>query len=193
MCGRPGRAPCAGCLGDLHAAPTLAPPPGVDDCRALLSYEGTGRELVARLKYRNRRVALPGLAAAAASLVGPGEVDVVTWAPTTGARRRGRGYDQSQLLARRVAAQLGRPCRRLLARGGGPAQTGRSAAERWRGPEFAARPPVPGRVLLVDDVVTTGATVAAAAGALRAAGATTIIVLALARTPVKVPARRVDG
>ena len=193
VCGARGGAPCPTCLDALRPAPALPPPPGVDDCRALLAYEGTARELVARMKYRNHRAALPGTAAAAATLVDPHEVDLVTFAPTTAARRRARGYDQSELIARIVARRLGRPCRRLLRRVGGPAQTGRSAAERWSGPTFVTARVPQGRVLLVDDVVTTGATAAAGAAALRLAGADTIVVLALARTPLKATTERDDG
>jgi predicted amidophosphoribosyltransferase len=164
----------------------LAPPPGVDACHALLSYEGAGRELVARLKYRNQRAALPGLARAAAAAIPEGSVDVVTWPPTTAARRRSRGFDQAELIARSVAATLSLGCGALLRRGAGDAQTGRRAAARWSGgPTFHAPRPVAGKVLLVDDVVTTGATVAAAATALRRAGATAVVVLALSRTPPK--------
>jgi predicted amidophosphoribosyltransferase len=169
----------------MLAAPVLADPVGVDACLALLSYEGAGRELVARLKYRNSRAALPGLAKAMASLViDPGNIDVVTWAPTTPARRRQRGFDQAELLARAVARDLRRPCRRLLVRLPGQAQTGRPLAERRGGPSFRAPFQVPGStVLVVDDVITSGATVAAAARALRQAGATSVVALAAARTP----------
>ena len=38
-------------------------------------------------------------------------VDVVTWAPTTTGRRRARGFDQAELLARRLAREIGRPAR----------------------------------------------------------------------------------
>ena len=185
VCGRAGAAVCGACLADLRPAPALPPPPGVHDCRALLSYEGPARQLVARLKYRNQRGALGGLAAAAASLVAPDEVDVVTWAPTTAARRRRRGYDQSELLAWGVARGLGRPCVRLLRRSPGPAQTGRSAAERWASPGFTLCRRVAGRILLVDDVVTTGATVSAAARCLQDEGLSPPVVLVLARTPLK--------
>jgi predicted amidophosphoribosyltransferase len=113
------------------------------------------------------------------------DLDVVTWAPTSDARRRSRGFDQGELVARHVARQLGVPCRRLLARSGpSVAQTGRSRIERLNGPEFVARPGLDGqRVIVVDDVVTTGATMRSAAAALRHAGASEPRLYAIASTP----------
>jgi predicted amidophosphoribosyltransferase len=182
-CGAQGPALCPGCAAGLAPPPGLPPPPGVDACVALLAYDGSGRRLVARLKYHNERAALGRLAAALAAAA-PSGADVVTWVPTTGGRRRERGFDQAELLARGLARRLHLPCRPLLQRRPGPAQTGRSRAER-RGapPAFTARRSVAGTVLLVDDVVTTGATAAAAARALRGAGARRIVLLAAARTP----------
>ena len=191
VCGAPGSAPCAGCAAELRPAPALPAPAGVDSCAALLTYAGAGRELVARLKYRNARASVPFLARGMAAIV-PYEVDVVTWAPTTPARLRERGFDQARLLARAVARELGVPCRPLLRRRPGPAQTGRDAVARHSGPGFAGGRSIHGRrVLLVDDVVTTGATVAAASRALREAGATEVHSVAAARTPPS--RRRVDS
>jgi predicted amidophosphoribosyltransferase len=180
---------------DLVPVPALPPPQGVDRCDVLLAYEGAGRELVARLKYHNARSALRWLAWQMASLVDPNEIDVVTWVPTTADRRRRRGFDQAELLARAAARQLGRPCRGLLARGSGPPQTGRSSLDRRLGPAIVARPHrhLPARVLLVDDVITTGTTVAVAARALRSSGATTVAVVAAARTPLKRPPSHSDN
>jgi predicted amidophosphoribosyltransferase len=192
VCGARGRAPCAPCASRLRPAPELPLPAGLDGCRALLSYEGVGRELVARLKYRNARAAVGPLARAMAALADRAVVDVVTWAPTTPARRRERGFDQARLLARGVARHLGRPCRPLLRRAPGPAQTGRTLDARRAGPVFFSRTPVPARVLLVDDVVTSGATVSAAAGALRRAGAEVVLAVAAARTPLKAAAASSD-
>jgi ComF family protein len=163
---------------------------GLSACPSLVAYDGAGRELLARLKYRNARAALGWLAEGMADLVGTDAadaIDVVTWAPTTTARRRRRGFDQAELLARRVARLLGRPCRRLLVRVPGSPQTGLGRAERRVGPRFAfapaaARPP-PRRVLVVDDVVTTGASLTAAAAALREGGAIDVRAVAAARTP----------
>jgi predicted amidophosphoribosyltransferase len=182
-CGGPGPALCDGCVAALSPPPGLPPPAGVDACVALLAYEGPGRRLLARLKYANERAALRGLAAALAAAAPPG-ADVVTWVPTTPARRRDRGFDQAELLARAVARRIRLPCRPLLRRRPGPAQTGRSRAERRTSPPaFTARRRVAPTVLLVDDVVTTGATASAAATTLRRAGASSILLLTAARTP----------
>jgi hypothetical protein len=111
-------------------------------------------------------------------------LDVLTWAPTGAARRRRRGYDQAELLARAVGRRLGVRARRLLVRvGDHAAQTGRSRQQRLVGPTFVAIGRVPHRVLVIDDVVTTGATFAAARTALLVGGAHRVHCLAAAATP----------
>lgn len=186
-CGRAAEPVCAACARTLRAPPALPPPPGVDRWLAPFAYEGVARELVARVKYRRARATVPWLAACMARLVvsarAEGAIAVVTWTPTTAARRRARGFDHAEALARAVARELGLPARPTLRRRQGPPQTGRPASARRAGPRFAARPgAVPARVLLVDDVATTGATIAAAAEALRRAGAASVIALTAART-----------
>jgi predicted amidophosphoribosyltransferase len=176
VCGRTGAVLCADCAGQLEPAPLGSGVP------ALFAYAGAGRALVTALKFRNRRSALRIVGRALAAKA-PAPVDVVTWAPTTPGHRRARGFDQAELLARAVAAAARGPCRGLLRRRAGPPQTGQSRADRLAGPRFEACRPVPARVLVVDDVVTTGATLRAAAAALRQAGAVEITLLALAATP----------
>lgn len=186
-CGLPGPAPCDRCTAELRRAPSLAVPPGLDALYALLAYEGVGREVVARLKYRNARAVVRRLAVSMAALVG-GVVtafDAVTWAPTSIERRRQRGFDHAELLARGIARELALPAAPLLHRRRGPPQTGLHGAERRVGPAFTVARPAPTSVLLVDDVVTTGATMTSAARALRQAGVATVVGLAAARTPLK--------
>ena len=165
------------------------PRPGAHGVHAAVPFTGRARRVVLGLKYRNRRQVarhLAGLVVNAVVVNGDHrDLDVVTWAPTSPARRRSRGFDQGELVARHVARQLGVPCRRLLVRSGpSAAQTGRSRVERLNGPEFVARPGLDGRrVIVVDDVVTTGATMRAAAAALRHAGADEPGLYAIASTP----------
>lgn len=154
--------------------------------RAPLAYTGEARDLVVDLKYRGRSSAAHALAAELARAVrSDGQVfDVVTWAPTSDARRRRRGFDQAETIARLVARELRLPCRRLLLRSTGRPQTGRSRRERLEGPVFRARPARRAcRVLVIDDVVTTGATLRAAAHALEGAGWGDVATIAAASTP----------
>jgi predicted amidophosphoribosyltransferase len=172
-CGLVGPSPCGACIAEMAPAEPMTVPPSLDGCVALLDYAGPAREVVAQLKYRNARAPLAWLADGLADVVRStiATVDVVTWAPTTDARRRQRGFDHAELLARRTARRCRLPARPLLQRAAGPAQTGRSLAERRVGPVFTAVGSQLGlRVVVIDDVITTGATLDAAGRALRSAG-----------------------
>jgi predicted amidophosphoribosyltransferase len=195
-CGRRGDPVCARCAEELRPAPPAPPPAGVDTWAAAYAYEGVAREVVARVKYRGARAAVPWLADAMVDALVDALVDVpvgcapggaapdaVTWAPTTRARRRHRGFDPAELLTRAVARRLGARGLGLLEREPGPPQTGHTAADRRLGPRYSPRRAVPNVVLLVDDVATTGATLAAAASALREGGARVVVALTAARTP----------
>lgn len=197
-CDRPGAAICTTCRFALLGQ---APRASANDVVAVLAFTGRVRSIVLGLKYRNRRVVGRHLAGLVVNrLVELGlhaDLDVVTWAPTSSRRRRERGFDQGELIARTVARQLGLPCRRLLERRPDEtgAQTGKRRAERLAGPDFIARPSIGGlRALVVDDVVTTGATLESARRALRARGADAVMI-AVAATPERrsadvVPFRR---
>jgi len=186
---------CAGCKCTTcrFALVSRIPQPANHGVHAAVPYTGRARAVILGLKYRNRRQVVRHLAGLVVNrIVANGDhrgFDVVTWSPTTEARRRDRGFDQGELIARYVARQLGVPCRRLLERDArrGPAQTGRSRSDRLEGPGFSARPRLDGRrVLVVDDVVTTGATLRASAAALTSAGAQNVALYAVASTPAAV-------
>ena len=176
---------CRRCRFALASAATQVTPDGV---LAALPFDGVARQVLHGLKYRNRRGVARELARLMVRRLRVESVDVVTWAPTSGSRARARGYDQSELLARAVARELGVPCRRLLYRTHGEQQTGHTRAERLHGVSFRSRPIGRAsmhlrRVLLIDDVVTTGATLSAARAALENAGVGAVVCAAAAATP----------
>lgn len=183
LCDTPGGALCAPCVSGLSAASTAEPaPPWVDTLVVLCDYSGPGADLVLALKRRNRRAVVPLLGAAlAAGASSLGPFQGVTWAPTTRSRRRSRGFDQSEVIARSVSTAAGVPCRPLLVGRGDP-QMGHNRTERLGAPVFEPLRRVGGTIALVDDVVTSGATMSAAAAALRAAGAAGVVGLAVARS-----------
>lgn len=185
-CDAPGAPICRTCRLALVSRADPGAPEGVI---VAAPFSGRVRDVLLGFKYRNRRAVAGHLAGLLVNrlVAGGRRVDLVTWAPTSPRRRRERGFDQAELVARHVARQLGVPCRRLLERDavGGP-QTGRSRAGRLQASGFRAHPHVPrARVLLVDDVVTTGATIHAAATTLRRAGAVEVVPVAFAATPAR--------
>jgi predicted amidophosphoribosyltransferase len=187
-CGAAGEPFCPTCAEGLRPARPGPVPDGLDALVVPFAYEGVMREVIARLKYRGSVHPVRWLAASVVRVRparprpdGGATPVSVTWAPTTPARRRARGFDHAQLLARHVGPQLALPVRRTLDRRPGPPQTGRSGADRRVGPVFRARRAEAGVVILVDDVVTTGATLGAAARELRRAGAGSVIGVAVAR------------
>jgi ComF family protein len=156
-------------------------------------YEGPLRDAVLRLKHHTGEGLAEALGRLWAERAGEAlralAADVVLPVPLHWFHRLRRGYNQSEALARELAAGLGLPCRpRWLRRARLTRKQHhfRSGEER-RGnvhDAFRARAgdALRGKhVLLVDDVMTTGSTAHEAARPLRAAGAAQITVAVLAR------------
>lgn len=135
-------------------------------------YDGLVKELVLALKFGRDTASTQTAAALLAPLLDPAGFDLVTSVPSAPSRRRQRGYNQSALIAKSLAANLALPYRPLLGRWQQAEQIGAGRKERFLQVQnaFYAKGRPPRRVLVVDDVLTTGATLDACARALRQAG-----------------------
>jgi ComF family protein len=176
--------------GESACGPCLRQPPRFSACIAALRYEYPVSDLVGRFKFQGDlaagRVLAGLLAARVAALPVAQRADVVLApVPLHPGRLRERGFNQSERIARVLAAELGLPlAARLIERDRHTEDQKRlGAAGRAHNLEGAFRAPegVGLRVALVDDVVTTGATANAVTAALLAAGAADVQVWCVAR------------
>jgi ComF family protein len=183
---------CGACRGLLRwlGPDPVAIAPGIE-AWAPLAYAGPAQSAVTALKFRGAARVADAMAAQVVANAPPGWLDRVALvpAPLHPARLRRRGFNQAERLARGIGRRARAPVADCLSRAGPRAtQMGRGRAARLTGiaGAIALRPEArapPGRLVIVDDVVTTGATLAACAEALRQAGATQIAAIAYARTP----------
>ncbi len=164
--------------------------PFVAHWTALWYYKENVRKSIHRFKFRSRRhyasVFSRHLAMHLADKIFS-QADLISWIPISPLRKLGRGYDQSELLARAIAKELGIPVVPVLrkVRHTQP-QSGLPTAAQRRANIVGAYRPVAGskiagkRILLIDDVVTTGATASECAKVLQIAGANEIYLAAVA-------------
>ena len=162
-----------------------------DSCLSPLAYRDRVPDAVRRFKFSGARSYAGPFGALMAQCAQDGleELpDLVAWAPLSRKRLRERGYDQAELLARRVGELLGLPVVPLLEKSRHtPPQSGLEEAGQRRANALGAYELLPGnreagrRVLLVDDVVTSGATLSECARTLRQGGAERVDCLTLAQ------------
>jgi ComF family protein len=182
-----GEALCGRCRAALHR---LSPEPvllsGVR-VWSPVAYSGPARDLVRALKFSGAVRVADAMAAQMTANAAPELLSGRTAVPVPlhPQRLRARGYNQAAVIATALRRRAGLEVLDCLARSGeSTVQVGRHRAERRAGPagQIEARGRAPGRVLLVDDVVTTGATLAACARALARAGAAETAAVTFART-----------
>ncbi|MEO8247162.1 MAG: ComF family protein [Chloroflexota bacterium] len=199
-CGAFGALLCRRCVGALRPARDaevafLATDASVlagielDLVMAAFRHDGAARRALQRLKYGGAARLAATLATASLSsfdellaISGPATLVPV---PVNVARLRERGYNQALLLARALGAARALPVAEVLARSRATIrQHGLDRSARLanlRAAFTARRAPMPRRIILVDDILTTGATVEACASVLRAAGASQVYGFAIAR------------
>lgn len=179
-CGKPSRnfKCCPNCLRRL----------GPQHVWTYAAYKDLARALVKSLKFDQKREAAQIMAELLSeTLPYFANSPTVTYVPTSPTRRRARGFDHAQLIAKDLARLRGWPLVALLERHGKLRQLGNKREIRktqlagmFRVVNCSFVPE--SHILLVDDVVTTGATIETCAKELLRAGASQVDVAAFAYT-----------
>jgi len=177
---------CSDCWDDLLSSLVLEPKTYFGfRVYSLFLYRGRVREAIERMKYKGMFAIVSTFAPSLAEYVREERPDMVVPIPLHPARRRERGFSQTELIARAVASELGIPVVRVLFRRRYTAPQAlldaKGREENLRGAFGCLRPLRGERVLLVDDVITTGNTFYRAASVLVGAGASLVVGGTLAR------------
>lgn len=176
----------------ILSAEAIANPPDFDRLRSVCAFNGTARNLVHSLKYRDRTELAPMLALwmARAGKEMLADCDAIVPVPLHRFRLMSRKFNQAAELALAVSRLTGKPMlsdairrTRHTEHQVGLGRTGRAENVRgaFRVTERGKTEITGRRVVVVDDVYTTGATVSAVARAARRAGASEIGILTFAR------------
>lgn len=180
---------------DFTCSDCLRHPPAINRTFIVARYEHAFRDLIHTFKYRKglwlaEDLGRYLLATYLERIQGAGiQIDAIIPVPMQRAKRRKRGYNQTELLTAYLARHLQLPVLKHAlkrVRTNVISQTRLHRSERLQNAKRAYRLAhnidLTGKtILLVDDVVTTGATCNACAEHLRTAGAEAVYVLALAR------------
>ncbi len=178
---------CQACWQALPVAPTTSVlAPGLDHAEALGPYDGVWRDLIHAYKFFGRAsLRRPLVDRLYARLDSFGSLDMILCPPPSGVSLSERGRDVVGDLAKGLARRSKIPFLRVLRRSGSRLpQRALGVDARWnnaRGAYYSSQP-LPGRILLIDDVMASGATMAAMAHAARLAGATWVGALTVARS-----------
>ena len=151
-------------------------------CWSPLAYQAQVREAVQRYKFAPAPAyGRPfGLLMAQCARDQGVEAELVTWAPLSKKRRRKRGFDQGECLALPVLPLLEKS-RHTVPQSSLPDGAARRANALGAYSLLPGRRIEGGRVLLVDDVVTSGATLSECARLLCQGGAKQVLCLTLAQ------------
>ena len=193
------RSTCAICGKILEHGPVCPDcqknPPAYDQLKSWALYEGAARSMVTGIKFERKLGLVPYLVEPLANAIAAWKPDVDAITPVSLGRKRQqtRGYNQSALIARKVAAQLNMHySERILSRVREThTQVGLNAKERQENMVDAFKAEADlcrGKSFLIfDDIATTGATLNACAKALRSAGAINVFCFTVARTSISNP------
>ena len=191
-CGRPFPSPAASSAIQLRCHLCRKGVYAFDLARSFGVYDGVMVQAIVLLKHHGVTTIAGWFAARLAEMVSRNRdlmsADIIVPVPLDESRRRERGYNQAELIARMLARRLNMPLQpeilaRIKAR---PKKLKLTRRERWQtvrgayvtreGSRIDKQ-----RVLLIDDVFTTGATLDSCTRALKKAGATRVTAVTVAR------------
>lgn len=158
-------------------------------CRVPYRYEGNVRQSIIRFKFygETHTADFFGEQIAQEFLQDVSSFDFISAVPISSQRRKLRGYNQSELVARAVGKRLGLPYRECLVKtADNPEQHKLAKQERQKNVsgvyKLAQKDAAAGRnVLIIDDIVTTGATLAECGEVLYQGGAAGVLCAAIAQ------------
>ena len=158
-------------------------------CISPFYYVGLVRDSILRFKFSRKSSYSSVYAVYCARLIRErisGKFEIITWVPVSRKRRRKRGYDQAELLAKAISFELGIPCTKMLTKvretppqstisGLAKRRANVSGAFKSVGTDISGK-----RILLIDDIITTGATLSECSRVLLMAGAEDVVACTVA-------------
>lgn len=192
-CGNEGKLICSWCLPEAFSKipsrcyrcyATLMDYKTCNKCRkvwrpknvwVVAEYELCAKELIKKLKFARAKQAANIIAEEIdTTLPQLDKKTIIAHIPTATSRRRQRGYDQSELIAKSLARRRGMRHATLLFRQGQSRQVGSDRKKRQNqlneSFRFKAGVSHVESILLIDDLLTTGATIEAATRVVKGAG-----------------------
>lgn len=158
-------------------------------CYTCSIYSKTIKKLILKLKYKNGFSQGELLSSYIYRLVLREKLnfDMITFVPSSRKRKRERGYNQSEILAKNLSKHMNIKCYKLLIKNKDTKdQIGLNEDQRWENVNdvFCINSKYnlkQKKILIIDDVITTGATVYNCSKELLRNGASEVIVIGVAR------------
>jgi len=173
--------PCPDCVGEYKP----------QHAWVYAEYKDLAKDYISAFKFGSKRQVAVGIAGLIGDIL-PYFVaaPLVTYVPTAASRRRERGFDQAELLAKELARIRKWQYAPLLVRQADVRQLGSTREQRKKQLRGVFRPTsqemiLGSHILLVDDVLTTGATIESCSKVLKKAGASYVDAVVFSRTPKK--------
>ena len=183
---------CKGCRGrikKLSQSYSIKKEGTVLRAYSIAYYADSMKKIILSYKYKNNFRTLEVFEELAIEFIETRKLsfDLVTYVPLSKRALKKRGFNQSKLLAERIAAAYNKECRDILKKEGGDQEQKKlSLEDRWENLKGAYSLKETDcyfgkRILLIDDVVTSGATVYYCARELKKITDKEILILSIAK------------